>query len=106
MSNEKNNLFSVMVEAAVKGSETMAYDFTSWKKPVARIFFYFGTFVFMLLAIPFVIPYKLYRKKSLIHMQRFGLNWKQNGEPNQAKSKKMNKPDFSVSLISKGKISY
>ena len=65
MRDESKNLLSVMVETAVKGSEAMAEDFESWRKPVARAFFYFGTFIFILLAMPFIIPYKLFRKKLI-----------------------------------------
>ena len=65
MSDQKENLFRVMVEAAVQGSEAMAEDFTSWRKPIARIFFYFGTFFIMLLTLPFLIPYKIFRKKLI-----------------------------------------
>lgn len=65
MSDKKKNLLNIMVETAVKGSEAMAEDFTSWRKPVARAFFYFGTFIFMLLALPFIIPYKIFRKKLI-----------------------------------------
>ena len=63
MSDKKQNLFVIMVEAAVKGSEAMSEDFTSWRKPIVRTFFYFFTFIFMLLALPFLIPYKIFRKK-------------------------------------------
>jgi hypothetical protein len=65
MSDQKEHLFRVMVDAAVKGSEAMAEDYTSWRRPVARIFFYFGTFCIMLLTLPFVIPYKIFRKKLI-----------------------------------------
>ena len=65
MSNQKENLFSVMVDAAVKGSEAMAEDYTSWRKPIARLIFYFGTFFIMFLTLPFLIPYKIFRKKLI-----------------------------------------
>jgi len=54
-----------MVEAAVKGSEAMAEDFTSWRKPLVRTFFYFSTFIFILPALPFAIAFKLLRKKLI-----------------------------------------
>ncbi len=65
MSDQKQNLFSAMVDAAVKGSEAMAEDYTSWRKPIARIIFYFGTFLVMLLTLPFLIPFKIFRKKLI-----------------------------------------
>jgi hypothetical protein len=65
MRDQKENLFDIMVEAAVKGSEAMSEDYSSWRKPIARMFFYFGTFFIMLLTLPFFIPYKLFRKKLI-----------------------------------------
>jgi hypothetical protein len=65
MNDQKQNLFKVMVDAAVKGSEAMAEDYTSWRKPIVRAFFYFGTFFVMLLALPFLIPYKIFGKKLI-----------------------------------------
>jgi hypothetical protein len=65
MSEEQKNLMNVMVEAALKGSEAMADDFTSWRKPIARAVFYFGTFIIMLLTLPIIIPYKMFRKKLI-----------------------------------------
>lgn len=65
MSEQKHNLFAAMVDAAVKGSEAMAEDYTSWRKPLVRTLFYFGTFIIMILTLPFLIPYKIFRKKLI-----------------------------------------
>lgn len=61
--NKKKHLFQVMIETALQASEAISKDFSSRKKPVVRVIVYFGTLLIMIIALPIVVSFKLFRKK-------------------------------------------